>query len=141
MTRTGYALITLLTTLGAVACDDGGDDDGGDMGTAPSLSALSFDPDSIPSGTATVVTGRVTFADPEGDVDTLHVRLTIGETVQVVDPIDIMGVDDIETGEVLFQLVLQPPVVMPLAIDVWLVDLAGHESEPLSGQIAVTAAE
>jgi hypothetical protein len=139
MTRNGYALFALLTTLGAFGCDDGDDDDGGDLGTAPALSALSFDPDSIPLGEPTVVTGRVTFVDPEGDVDTLHVRLTIGATVQVVDPIDIMGVDGIETGEVLFQLVLQPPVAMPLAVDVWLVDLAGHESEQLSGQIAVTS--
>lgn len=139
MSRNVYALITLLTTLGAVACDDGGDEDGGDMGTAPSISALSFDPDSIPSGTNTVVTGRVMFADPEGDVDTLHVRLTIGAIEQLVDPIEIMGVDGIETGEVLFQLVLQPPAAMPLDLDVWLVDLAGHESAPLTGQIAVTA--
>lgn len=136
MNRNLPAIFGLVAALGVTGC---GGDDGGDESTAPDISTLRFEPGSIPSGQQTIVTGRLRFTDPDGDVDHLLGALALGETRQEIAPVDIAGVDGITEGEVLFQLVLQPPAAMPLSIEVWLVDGDGNTSNHLSGAIEVTA--
>lgn len=137
MNRILAVIFGLVAALGITGC--GGDDGDGDASTAPDISALSFDPGSIPSGQQTVVTGRLSFSDPDGDVDHLTGVFALGETRQMLAPVPITGVDRVTEGEVTFQLLLQPPAAMPLTVEVWLVDAEGNASNHLSGEIAVTA--
>lgn len=139
MNLTLRALLGLTLTLGVFGCDDGSDDgdDADAGGSAPAISDLTFDPATIPPGQASIVTGRLRFTDPDGDVDHLMAHISVGALEQDIPPVDIQNVDGIEAGEVAFALQLQPPGTDPFTIEVWLVDLAGNSSPRLTGQVTV----
>lgn len=140
MSRPRLPLLLLLTAA-LTACDDGGDDDDTDAGangTAPTISALTLDPATVPRGAATNVTASLRFVDPDGDIELGHVALMLSGQTQTLPPVTVQNVAGLTEAEVLLLLRFQPPTTDPIEVEVWLTDAAGNLSNTLTTELTVT---
>jgi len=127
--RSQMLSIALAVVL-ASACSD--EDDG----VAPTISALTFAPATVPVGQTTAVSGSFQFADDDGDVDQLEVAVTApGGAAQTLPPVAIQGVAGQTAGAVTWAVQLTPPTAGDYLLDITVVDAAQHTSNTLTATI------
>jgi hypothetical protein len=119
------ALLFSMTML--AACTD-------DPGTAPTISNLTFDPETVIAGQQVTVTGTFTFDDADGDLAQLGVDVTMpDQTNQRLPMTDVRGVGETTRGTLGFQMTLVPPAVGDYQFELFLTDEEEHESNRLAG--------
>jgi len=105
-----------------------------DPGTAPAISDLTYDPASGTAGAQVTITGQFTFSDPDADVESYTIELAgPGNLAQTIGPQVLQGAAGQTSGSVGITLILTPPVAGDYTFDVWLSDVAGNESNRLTG--------
>ena len=134
------SIASLTTCLAACGGDEGASTEGGSgqaAGAAPTISGLTFTPDTIPVGVATAVTIRFDYEDAEGDAKAIRIALTqdgVQPSESTVPMDDAAGVKAGPTGVV---LTLTPPLAGELAFSITVLDEAGHASNALTGALQV----
>lgn len=122
------SLLSLFVACAACSTDD--------PGHAPSISMLAYGPMAVSVGQQTAITGTLEFVDDDADVATLGIELTLpGGSRQALPLVDIEHAPGQTTDTVSFSLLLVPPRAGEYAFDLWLVDLAGQESNRLTGSL------
>lgn len=127
----GLALGVLLLCLPAGGCSE----DGGDT---PTISALSYGPDTIPVGVQSAIQGTLRFEDPDADLTQLGAAVTLPDgSVQALPLTALQGYAGQAAGQVTLTLALVPPVAGRYGFEVWVVDAQEHASNRLRGTLQV----
>lgn len=106
------------------------------FGTPPSISDLSFSPETITAGEQTQVTGQFTFHDPDGDVAFMAVELRpAGAPAQRIADTPVSGSGGMVDGQVPFTLLIQAAAAGQVDFGVWLIDVNENESNELTGTL------
>lgn len=134
-------LVVLMTALGYAACGGGGDG-GGDLGTAPTLSNLTYAPTAVyvgAGGGTQVVGGQFSFTDPDGDLATatLAVLDSAGVTVSTTS-VPIAGAAGQTSGVVSGQVTVTTTSAGNFTIRVSVADRDGLRSNELSGTFRIS---
>jgi len=130
-----WVAISIICFFFISSCGGSGSNTGQSLGTAPTISSLSFTPSSIlqnSGGGLVDISGQINFSDPDGDIKTLVIvglsRLDIpisiasGTTSGVVQAV----VNNNDTT-----------VKGTFSFEVWIIDHQGNESNRLQGQVQV----
>ncbi|MEO1273535.1 MAG: hypothetical protein AAFX99_36075 [Myxococcota bacterium] len=131
--RVFYGTLALsLLLLGATAC---GDEDE-DSTTAPTISNLSYSPDTIAVGTSVNIDLGFDFSDPEADVERFAIDMT-GPSGVVIPAITgpVTGASGLSAGSLRVLLALNAPVAGSYAFTLVVEDSAGNTSNGLSGTL------
>ena len=126
MLRTVLASALLLSFT---ACAD-------DAGTAPTISSLVYNPNTVARGQQSTVTGSILFSDDDGDLAKLGVEVTLPDaTKQTLPSTDLQGVGDMTEGTIGFQMIFVPPASGTYRFSMFIVDDANNESNRLEGML------
>ncbi|WP_437507679.1 hypothetical protein [Sorangium sp. So ce1099] len=132
------AVILWALGLGLLGCGGGDDEDEDASSASPVIAGLQFTPDATTIGQPTPVGGFFIYLDEDADVTTLSIgmREPGADTEQVTStPLpDAMG--ELE-GSVTFAFQLDPALTGIHALEFWLTDEEGNESNRLEGEIDV----
>jgi hypothetical protein len=103
---------------------------------APSISDLTYSPQTVPVGEATVVSGTFSFEDPDGDVLGALIAMTPpgGET-QELPRADIPRAAGVTAADVMLQVLVNAQIAGRYEFEVWVEDEAGNESNRLEGAV------
>ena len=127
--------IVALSLSALTACDSGGAEPV-PAGSAPVVEGLSLAQETVPVGEVVQISGQLDFSDADADVT--HFAATIAQQgVQPVtlDDTPVQGAAGLSAGTVPFALAIMAPTAGPVAIEVWLVDAAGHTSNVLGAEL------
>jgi N-acetylneuraminic acid mutarotase len=134
-----FAFAVFLTSSVA-ACGGGGGSGGGPNGqngggTAPTISSLSFAPDAAYVGTGggeLMVVGTLDYADPDGDIESLTIRVR-DESGLLVDDITtpIEGVAGSTSGTIEGELIADTSIAGSYTVQVHVTDSENHLSNQL----------
>jgi hypothetical protein len=117
--------LLLCSCLSLVACTD-------DDTTSPTISNLTFAPNSLPVGQQTTVSGTVMFNDPDGDLDQLGVEVTLpDQSKQSLPMTDLQNVGTMTDGTIAWALLIAPPAAGAYRMSLWITDIDGHTSNRL----------
>jgi hypothetical protein len=109
-----------------------------DDGDAPTISTLTYGPDTIAPGVQSTISGTLSFADPDADLTQLGVALTLPDGhVQQLPLTTLQGYTGQAAGQVTLTLALVPPSAGAYAFEVWVLDAQDHASNRLSGTLHV----
>ena len=124
MARTAPIFLILAALLSACGSED--------SDTAPVLSNLAHAPAALTTGQATRVVGTFDFVDPDGDIQFFWVAATppVGDSA-TLGPRDAQGADGKTSGEMRFQVDLDPRLPGDYLLEVWVVDDADNASNRL----------
>ena len=129
-----FVLAALLVAV-ATGCGGGGGG-GSSENSAPSISNLTFSPVSALQGEGNgtiIVTGSLTFSDPGGDVNALHLTDSQGESITEV----LSGFSGITSGTIQAQVTISTQTVGHYTFQVYVTDSQGLDSNRLSGSFDV----
>ncbi|MBT8108015.1 MAG: hypothetical protein KJP17_07245 [Gammaproteobacteria bacterium] len=144
LTTLALAILILhsLAACGGGGGSDGGSGGGGQVGTAPTISNLSFSPEAAyvdTDGGQVNVIGTVDFADPDGDIESLTI-VVLDSTGQVIDDITalIEGIGGSASGTIQGELVADTSVAGTYTVRVHVTDSRNHQSNRLEDIFRVT---
>lgn len=120
-----HGVVAVVLSLVTIGC----------AGDPPSISNLSLVPDRVTVGESTQVNGGLDFADPDGDIEELFFALSINDSEPEQTSQDVPEATDFTDGRMAFILMLTPPAVGLIDVEVWLVDADGSESNHLTTQV------
>ena len=123
--------LLILPLLVLASCGD----DGGSEGTAPTISALSYQPDRATVGAVFQITGTLSFDDPDGDLAAIAFQLTSpgGQTTPPTTS-RVQG-GGVTQGQLALAVSAIAPSARAYTFDVWVEDDAGHASNMLRGTV------
>jgi len=107
-----------------------------DHGAPPSIANLTASPLTVPVGTATTISGQLSFVDEDGDIDQFAISVVLpGGARQDIPPQDAQGVDGLTAGTLAWALILTPPTPGSYELEVSLVDVEGNASNVLTTMV------
>ncbi|MEE8408796.1 MAG: hypothetical protein V3T05_04255 [Myxococcota bacterium] len=107
-----------------------------DSSGAPVLSNLTYSPQTITAGSLTTINGTFDFTDADADVTTFSVSVTDPtSTTTTVGPNPAQNVLGKTVGTVGFSLLLNATTAGIYALELWMTDDAGQDSNKLSGNV------
>ena len=107
-----------------------------DDGTAPTISALTYSPNTATHGVAVTVTGTFMFADEDGDLAELGGEVTLpDQTKMSFAKSNIRAIGDQTTGSLGFQIQVVPPVAGGYKFELFVTDEGDNVSNRLEGTL------
>jgi hypothetical protein len=119
-----FALITL--------CFAGCEAEEEDTGTPPSLESLMLSGDDVTVGAPSVVSGTLSFTDPDGDVDQAQIDVVQPDGTMLSTTTEITGAAGTTEGSIVVQLQVIANEAGTYEATLVLIDAMGNESEPLT---------
>jgi hypothetical protein len=107
-----------------------------DDGTAPTISTLTYSPNTATHGVTLTVTGSFMFTDEDGDLAELGGGITLpDQTKMTLAKTNIRAIGDQTSGSLGFQLQVTPPVAGAYGFQLFVTDESDNVSNRLDGTI------
>ena len=105
-----------------------------DDNAAPTISNLTYAPNTMTVGVQTTISGSLDFSDPDGNLDQLAVEVTLpDQSKQMLPMTDLQNVGTMTEGTIAWALIVVPPSAGRYDMKIWITDVEGDPSNQLSG--------